>query len=161
MAVFTSFGSRYESVCFHRGGNWPGIGVPHNLKELSDTCRLARNPSRGSRSNVTLYALKPRMRRILMCHELRGHYMTRLTAKLRSFHVLDSPIGQLRSDDHVEKSRKAQKPHQPPQRCLAIKDTVFTGGQPAFPKVNPERNQQESRKKYDRQNQENDNSDVW
>src|SRR5215470_5888977 len=160
MAVLTGFGGRYESIRLQSGRNRPCVAVSHHFKELPDTRCLACNPTRSPWSNMTFHALQLGVRRILMRHEFRSHDVARLTAKLRCFHVLDRPIGQLRTYDHVENGRDGQEPRQAPQCRLSIKSAFTAYRRSTSSKINAEGNECQSSKEYHRQDQKNDNSDV-
>jgi hypothetical protein len=77
------------------------MGFPDGLKKLPDARGLARNPTGGAWGHVTFHTLDLGVRGIKVGGEFGIHDMARLAAKLGCLHVFHSPIGKLRSNDHV------------------------------------------------------------
>jgi len=75
--------------------------------------------------------------------------------------MLDGPVGELRSDNHVYKGRDAEKPGQTLDGGLAIK---FMGNkaflEASFSQVDADRDQHQTCKEYGWKNQENNDPDV-
>ena len=110
MAVFTRFPSRHEAVAFDRGGNRAPIRVEHRFNKLASSIYLAAHPAGRAWRDVTLYALDSGMRRILIGGKFRSHRVARRTAELRRFHMLNSPVRELSSYQHIKQSGYGQEP---------------------------------------------------
>jgi hypothetical protein len=87
--------------------------------------------------------------------------VTRASTELRCFHVLDRAIGDLRADQDVGESGKAEEPGQPPQRRPAVDCGIC---QPLLnmplPQVNANRDQRQAREEDRREKQKQNNSYI-
>src|SRR5271165_5869089 len=103
MALFACKAGRNQAVAFHGRFNRTRETVENHVDELVRARHFTLQPPSRARSHVAIHAKDIRMRRILMCRELRFHHMATLAAELGSFHVLYGTIGALCSDHDIDR----------------------------------------------------------
>ncbi|OPZ84713.1 MAG: hypothetical protein BWY76_01729 [bacterium ADurb.Bin429] len=114
VALLAGFARRAQVV--HGRRNRPFEGIEGDREHLPRAGEFALDEPTRPRSDVTLDAFHPRVRRVLVGGELGLHHrVARLPAEGHRLHVGDSAIGELAGDDDVGKRGDADEDRQPPQ----------------------------------------------
>ena len=87
--------------------------------------------------------------------------MARRAAELRRFHMFNSPVRQLSSDQDIKQGGYGQKPRKAPERGPAIEGRPGEApADPALDQVHADSNHGQASEESDRKDQEDDDPDV-
>ena len=103
---------RHQAVRFEGGGYRPRVAVEDDLHQLACARCLALYPAHDPRRDVALHAGDLRVGRSLVARVLGRHHVAGLAAELHGLHVLDGPVGELRSHGDVQHGRHAEDDRQ-------------------------------------------------
>ena len=100
------------------------------------------------------------MRAAQIGHELRLHDVAALPAKLVGFHVNDSPVADLASDNYVGNGHDAEEDRQPPQCNPSIRRGRKARCDTPPGDERAERDQRQTGEEYSRNRQEKQNPEI-
>ena len=92
------------------------ICIQRRLYKLTNSGSFAADPTTCTGCHVTLNALYPGVRRVLVSRKLRTHDVAGRATELWRFHVFNGAIGELRADQNI---RNCCEPKNHSSRCSA------------------------------------------